>query len=45
MNTEELNEYGLGLEIAISWENALHHSLMPVTPHGSNSNSKFNGIL
>ncbi|KAI6657597.1 Serine/threonine-protein kinase D1 [Oopsacas minuta] len=38
MNTEELHEYGLGLDIAISWESALHHSLMPVTPEGSTTN-------
>ena len=41
MNQEELQEYGLGLEVAISWESALHHSLMPVTPHRSTTNREF----
>ena len=41
MNPEELHDYGLGLEAAISWESALHHSLMPVTPHRSITNREF----
>ena len=38
MNPEELQDYGLGLDAAISWESALHHSLMPVTPPRSTNN-------
>ena len=45
MNQDELVDYGLGLDIAISWENALHHALMPVTPHDSVTNSKYLAFL
>ena len=31
----QLEELGIGLNVGISWEEALHSALMPVTPQAS----------
>ena len=35
MTVLELEEWGVGLNIGISWEDALHSALMPITPQAS----------
>lgn len=35
MTIPQLEEWGVGLNIGIAWEDALHSALMPITPQAS----------
>lgn len=35
MTIPELEEWGVGLNVGIAWEDALHSALMPITPQAS----------
>ena len=35
MTVVELEEWGVGLNVGIAWEDALHSALMPITPQAS----------
>ena len=44
LNLIQLEEIGIGLNVALSWEEAFHGALMPVTPQasmGSLADSKY----
>lgn len=47
MTIIQLEDIGVGLNVALSWEEALHNALMPVTPQasmGSLADSKSNHL-
>ena len=35
MTIPQLEEWGVGLNLGIAWEDALHSALMPITPQAS----------
>ena len=35
MSLSQLEEIGVGLTVALSWEEGLHSALMPITPQAS----------
>lgn len=35
MTLSQLEDIGVGLDVALSWEEGLHNALMPITPQAS----------